>query len=72
MKCPKCGNEHVTVSKHIYVISQDRSFLWNLFMIFLTFGSWLVWMAVRKRKEKVVEEVHTVCQDGGTDWKIWY
>ena len=41
-------------------------------MIFLTFGFWLVWMAVRKRKEKVVEEVHEVCQDCGNDWKIGY
>ena len=72
MKCEKCGSEHVTVLKQTYVVSVDRSFLWNLLMIFLTFGFWLVWMAVRKRKEKVVSEISCVCQNCGNDWKIGY
>lgn len=70
MVCPKCKNSNVTVSESVYTKSQHRSFLWNLFMIVITCGFWLIWMLVRKRKEKVVKVKRCVCQDCGYSWKM--
>lgn len=69
MICPKCGSEHVTVSTNRYTRSQSRSLLWNLFMLFMTAGIWLVWMLIRKRKEKTVKETVATCQNCGYSWK---
>ena len=70
MVCVKCGSENVTVSANTYVKSKRRSFLWNLLMIMCTAGLWLIWMLVRKRKEKVVHEKVCLCQNCGHSWKI--
>ena len=52
------------------VLSKSRSFLWNLIMTVLTLGLWLIWMIVRKRKEKKVTETWATCQSCGKRWKI--
>lgn len=70
MVCPKCKGENVTISANTYVKSKRRSFLWNLFMILCTGGLWLLWMLVRRRKEKVVHEKTALCQSCGCSWKI--
>lgn len=71
MKCRKCGSTNVKVDYNVYVKSKSRSFLWNLLMICCTCGIWIVWMLIRKRKEKVVKEKTCICQDCGHTWKKW-
>lgn len=70
MTCPKCKSENVTVTSNTYVKSKRRSFLWNLLWIVCTGGLWLLWMLVRKRKEKVVREKVCLCQACGHSWNI--
>lgn len=70
MRCPKCGGENIVVNTNTVVVSKSRSFLWNLFMIIITLGWWLVWMLVRKRKEKTITETWATCQDCGKRWKV--
>jgi hypothetical protein len=70
MKCPKCGSDRVNVSVNTYVKSKRRSFLWNLLWILLTGGLWLIWMLVRRRKEKVVNQKLAVCSGCGHDWQV--
>lgn len=70
MRCPKCGGENVVINTNTVVVSKSRSFLWNLFMIIITLGWWLVWMLVRKRKEKTITETWATCQDCGKRWKV--
>lgn len=70
MRCPKCGGENVVVNTNTVVVTKSRSFLWNLFMIIITLGWWLVWMLVRKRKEKTITETWATCQDCGKRWKV--
>lgn len=70
MVCRKCKSENVTVNENFVVKSKRRSFLWNLFMLCITCGLWLVWMAVRKRKEKVVKIKSVICNNCGYSWEI--
>lgn len=70
MKCPKCGCENVSVNTSTYVKSKSRSLIWNLLMTMCTFGIWLIWMLVRKKKEEVVTETTATCQQCGYAWKI--
>ena len=70
MRCPKCGGENIVVNTNTVVVSKSRSFLWSLFMIVITLGWWLVWMLVRKRKEKTITETWATCQDCGKRWKV--
>lgn len=70
MKCSKCGSENVSITTNTVVLSKSRSFLWNLIMTVLTLGLWLIWMIVRKRKEKKVTETWATCQSCGKRWKI--
>lgn len=70
MRCPKCGGENVVVNTNTVVVTKSRSFLWNLFMIIITLGWWIVWMLVRKRKEKTITETWATCQDCGKRWKV--
>lgn len=70
MNCLKCGSNNVSVQTNSYVKSKRRSFLWNLFMFCCTGGFWLLWMLIRKRKEKVVTETWATCQTCGNRWKI--
>lgn len=70
MRCPKCGGENVVVNTNTVIVTKSRSFLWNLFMIIITLGWWLVWMLVRKRKEKTITETWATCQDCGKRWKV--
>ena len=69
MICKKCGSTHISISTCCYVKSKSRSFIWNLLMICLTGGLWLIWMLVRKRKEKIIKETTYVCQECGYLWK---
>lgn len=70
MTCSKCGGNNVTVNESIYTKSKSRSLIWNLLMIFITGGIWLIWMLVRHRKEKVMHTKMCVCQSCGYSWKI--
>ena len=70
MRCPKCGGENVVVNTNTVVVTKSRSFLWNLFMIIITLGWWLVWMLVRKRKEKTITETWATFQDCVKRWKV--
>ena len=71
MTCQKCKKNNVNVNASTFAKSQRRSFLWNLLWIFLTGGLWLIWMLVRKRKEKIVTVKTAVCADCGHSWKVW-
>ena len=66
----KCGSENVSVTTNTMMVSQSRSFLWNLLLIICTGGLWLIWMLIRKRKEKKVTETWATCQDCGKRWKV--
>ena len=70
MVCPKCKSNNVNISESVYMKSKRRSFLWNLFMIIITAGIWLIWMLVRRRKEKKVKVKMAVCQDCAYSWKV--
>lgn len=70
MTCPKCKSENVNVSVNTYTKSQSRSFLWNLFMIFITGGLWIIWMLIRKKKQKVITEKTAVCNSCGHSWRV--
>lgn len=69
MTCPRCKSENVAMNESVYTKSQRRSLLWNLLMICITGGIWIIWMLVRKRKEKVIHEKRCVCQACGHSWK---
>lgn len=70
MKCSKCGSENVVVNTNTVVVSKRRSFLWNLLWIICTGGLWIIWMLVRKKKEKKVTETWATCQSCGKRWKV--
>lgn len=70
MVCPKCKCENVNVNTSVVMKSKHRSFLWNLLMICCTAGLWLIWMLVRKKKEKQVTVKMAVCQGCGHSWKL--
>lgn len=70
MECKKCGSNNVKIDTSSFAKSKRRSFLWNLFMIFCTGGLWLLWMMLRKRKEKIVTQTWATCQDCGNRWEI--
>lgn len=70
MICPKCKSENVTVQMSTYMKSQRRSFLWNLLWIFCTGGLWLIWMLVRRKKEKKVTQKMAVCNNCGKSWRV--
>lgn len=70
MNCPKCKGNNVNVSVNTYTVSKSRSFLWNLFMICITAGLWIIWMLIRKKKQKIVTEKTAVCNSCGYSWKI--
>lgn len=69
MKCRKCGSESVSASTSTYTKSQSRSFLWNLLMVICTGGLWIIWMLIRKKKEKIIKETTATCQSCGHTWK---
>ena len=70
MKCPKCGSENVSVNTNTMMVSKSRSFLWNLLLIVCTGGLWIIWMLIRKKKEKKVTETWVTCQSCGKRWKV--
>lgn len=70
MVCKKCGSTNVTVSTSHVVRTKSRSFLWNLFMCFITCGFWLLWMLVRKKKEEVVQIKTVTCNECGYSTEI--
>ena len=65
MKCKKCGGNNITYSVNTYTKTKSRSFLWNLFMLCFTGGFWLLWMLVRKKKEKIINKKVAICQNCG-------
>lgn len=69
MACKKCGSNNITFSMNTYTKSKSRSFLWNLLLVLCTGGLWLIWMLVRKKKEKVIHEKTAICQSCGYSWK---
>lgn len=71
MICNKCGSSNIKVDYNVYVKSKSRSFLWNLLMVCCTCGFWILWMFIRKRKEKVVREKICICQNCGNTWKTF-
>jgi hypothetical protein len=71
MICKKCGSSNIKVDYNVYVKSKSRSFLWNLLMVCCTCGFWILWMLIRKKKEKVVREKTCICQDCGNVWKTY-
>ena len=70
MICKKCHSSNVVVNMSSYTKSKSRSLIWNLLMILLTGGLWLVWMLIRKSKETVIHEKTCVCQTCGDSWNI--
>lgn len=70
MVCKKCGSTNVTVSTNHVVRTKSRSFLWNLFMVCITGGLWIIWMLVRKKKEKVVQIKTVTCNECGYSTEI--
>lgn len=70
MMCSKCGSNNVKCTTSTYVKSKSRSFLWNLFMVIITCGFWILWMLIRKRKEKVITETIATCQECGHHWEV--
>ena len=70
MVCKKCGSTNVTVTTSHVVKTKSRSCLWNLFMIMITGGLWIIWMLVRKRKEEVVEIKTVTCNECGYSTQI--
>lgn len=70
LECPKCHSHNITVSTNTYTKSKSRSLLWNVLMTVITGGIWLIWMLIRKRKEKVIHEKTAICQSCGYSWNI--
>lgn len=70
MKCEKCGSDKINFTNQTYTQSKRRSCLWNTFMFCITAGLWLIWMLVRKKKEKVINNTVAVCQNCGNTWKV--
>lgn len=70
MYCVKCGNSNVTFQTSTYTKSKSRSFIWNLLMLCCTGGLWLIWMLIRKKKQKVITETWATCQTCGHHWKV--
>lgn len=69
LQCKRCGGTNVMVNMNTYTKTKSRSFLWNLFMVLITGGLWIIWMLVRKKKEKVVHEKIACCQSCGFSWR---
>ena len=70
MICNKCESTNISVQTSSYTKTKSRSFLWNLLMIICTGCLWLLWMLIRKKKEKVITETWATCQTCGHKWKI--
>lgn len=70
MKCRKCSGDAVSVASSVYSKTESRSFIWNLAMIIVTGGLWLVWMLVRSRNERAVQVTMATCQQCGNAWKV--
>lgn len=68
MKCKRCSSESVSVNSSVYNKSESRSFIWNLVMIVITGGIWLVWMLVRSKNERAVQVTLATCQQCGRTW----
>lgn len=69
MICPKCHGNNVSISESVYTEKKRRSCLWNLFMMAVTWGIWLVWMLIR-RNTKTVTAKRCVCQTCGYSWSM--
>lgn len=62
--CPRCGSNNIHISVNAYQQKKKRSFLWNLFLVVITGGIWLIWMLVRNNVVDKQEKVY-VCQKCG-------
>lgn len=72
MVCPKCASTNTTVQVNTVVKSKSRSILWNLLMLFITGGLWIIWMIIRKKKERLVTIKTCTCQNCGYSWNLKY
>lgn len=70
MQCKRCNSNNTTITYNSYTKSKSRSFIWNLIMLFLTGGLWILWMLIRRKKQKVIREKICVCQDCGYSFKV--
>ena len=70
MRCRRCFKTNVGVQTTTYTKTESRSFLWNLLMVLLTGGFWILWMLIRKKKERVIRETWATCQSCGHRWKV--
>ena len=70
MICPNCGSNKVNITENMYTESKNRSFLWNAFMVLITGGLWIIWMLVRKKKEKTFCLKKCVCQNCSHSWEL--
>ena len=68
--CPRCRSDNVSIFVNTVMKSRSRSCLWNAFMISITAGFWLIWMFVRKKKEKMVTAKTAVCNYCGNSWAV--
>ena len=62
--CPRCGSNNIHISVNTYQQKKKRSFLWNLFLVVITGGIWLIWMLVRNNSVEKQAKVY-VCQKCG-------
>lgn len=72
MVCPKCASTNTSVQVNTVVKSKSRSILWNLLMLFITGGLWIIWMIIRKKKERIVNIKPCTCQNCGYSWNLKY
>ena len=70
MNCKRCGSNNINFSTSTIAKSKNRSFTWNLLMICCTGGFWLLWMLVRKKKQKLVKITTATCQNCGNSWNV--
>lgn len=70
MICPKCYSENVNVTANANPEINQRSILFDLFMIFITGGFWIIWMLIRGKKETTTIKTLAVCQNCGYVWEV--
>lgn len=70
MICPKCESHNVNVTADTNTESVNRSILFDVFMVVITCGLWIVWMLFRGSKEKEITKAIAVCQNCGYMWEV--
>ena len=70
MQCKKCKGTNVTVSANAVAKTKRRSVLIDLIMTFITAGGWLIWVLIRRRKEKIITVKTALCNSCGHSWTM--